>query len=134
MAITAEWESTDTNVRGTQTEVILPLGGLDEIHPAEDRVITHTLREELPTADAQEPLWEKLKLDREECRLHIFVNETPNVPAIKQVVDKALRNASEVIAENMTKREHDEALARSQAEHRRQQAANLRDSFRGRQT
>jgi hypothetical protein len=130
MAITAGWESTDTNVRGAQTEVILPLRGLEEVHPAEDRVITQTLRGELSSIDGQEPLWEKLKLDREECRLHIFVNQAPDVPAIKQVVDRALRKASEVISENMQQRESDEEQARAEAELRQRRAVSLRDSFR----
>jgi hypothetical protein len=130
MAITAGWESTDTDVRGAQTEVILPLLGLEEVHPAEDRIITQALREELTSADGQEPLWEKLKLDREECQLHIFVDQTPDVPSIMQVVDRALGKASEVIAENMRQREADEEEARAQAELRKQRAISLRDSFR----
>lgn len=132
MAITAGWESTDTNVRGAQTVVILPLLGLEEVHPAEDRLITQALREELLGADGQEPLWEKLKLDREECQLHIFVDQTPDVPSIKRVVDRALGKASEVIAANMRQREADEAHAKAQAELRQQRAASLRDSFRNR--
>jgi hypothetical protein len=132
MAITAGWESTDTDVRGAQTEVILPLLGLDGVHPAEDRIITTTLRDELASVDGQEPLWEKLKLDREECRLHILVDQTPDVPAIKEVVDRALRKASEVIAENMQQREEAEEQARVQAELRQRRAAGLRDSFRRR--
>lgn len=130
MAIEADWERTDTDVRGTQTEVILPLCGLGAIHPAEDKVITQILRD-LPQATQDSPLWEKLKFDREGCRLHLFVAESPNVAAIKQVVDDALRTASGVIAENMRQRECEERRQRTQQEFRKRRAVALRDSFRG---
>ena len=130
MVIAAEWENTETDVRGSQTEVILPLTGLHDIHPAEDRILTQTLRNELPDRGAEVQLWDKLKLDREECRLHIFVSETPDVIAIKQTVDGALLKASQEITENMKQREQQEAQARDDAQRRRDEAARVRDRFR----
>ncbi|HEY7890588.1 MAG TPA: hypothetical protein VIC05_00090 [Solirubrobacteraceae bacterium] len=129
MAIIADWEHTDTNVRGVQTEVILPLSGLGAIHPAEDRVITNILRG-LPQATNGSALWEKLKFDREGCRLHLFVADTPDVESIKRAVDGALETASGLIKQNMKQRESEEAQRRNQEDFRKRRAAALRESFR----
>jgi transcriptional accessory protein Tex/SPT6 len=132
MAITAQWESTETTVRGERTEVVLPLLGLDEIHPAEDKLIAQILREAGPGAgDDDQPLWERLKLDREACRLHMFVAATPNVAQIKDVLDRALQRASEAIASNTADRDRIEAEARNHAELRERQAVNVKNAFRG---
>jgi hypothetical protein len=129
MAITAHWESTETNTQGERTEVVLPLHGLDETHPAEDKLLGQVLREALPETDGP-PLWEKLKLDRETCRLHMFVDVTADVTQIKTVLDEALLRASQAIADNTAARERHEAEAKTRAEFRRRQALSLRDAFR----
>ena len=46
----------------------------------------------------------------------MFVAAVPDVARIKKVLDEALREASEVIAENTAQRERAEAEARSQEE------------------
>ena len=130
MSITAQWENTETTVRGERTEVVLPLQGLDEIHPAEDKLIAQILREAGPGA-GDEPLWERLKLDREACRLHMFVAATPDVAQIKDVLDRTLQRASEAIASNMADRDRVEAEARNHAELRERQAVNMQNAFRG---
>lgn len=129
MAITAYWENTETTTQGERTEVILPLLGLDETHPAEDRLLGQILRDALPETDGL-PLWEKLKLDRETCRLHMFVDMTADVAQIKQVLDEALLRASQAIADNTAERERAESEARTRAEFQRRQARGLRDAFR----
>lgn len=129
MAITANWENTETSTQGERTEVVLPLQGLDETHPAEDKLLGQILREALPETEGP-PLWEKLKLDREACRLHMFVDTAADVTQIKRVLDEALLRASQMIAENTAERERTEAEARTRAEFRRRQALSLRDAFR----
>jgi hypothetical protein len=129
MAITAYWENTETNTQGERTEVILPLPGLDEAHPAEDKLLGQILRDALPETDGP-PLWEKLKLDREACRLHMFVDMAADVTQIKQVLDDALLRASQAMADNAAERERSEAEARTRAEFKRRQAQGLRDAFR----
>jgi hypothetical protein len=132
MTITANWGKTDTTVRGVQTEVVLPLQGLGEVDPKEDKLIAETLRDALPEGAETEPLWEKLKFDRKGCRLHMFVSETPDVERIKQVLDDALSQASETITQNTLERERAETDARAQADLRERQAVGVRDAFRGR--
>lgn len=109
--------------------MVLPLRGLDETHPAEDKLLGQILREALPETDGT-PLWEKLKLDRETCRLHMFIDIAADVTQIKQVLDEALLRASRAIADNAAERERNEAEARTRAEFRRRQAQVLRDAFR----
>jgi hypothetical protein len=131
MAITANWNKTETTVRGDQTEVILPLQGLGEVDPKDDKLIADTLRDALPDCLESDPLWEKLKFDRKGCRLHMFVPDSPDVEKIKHVLDRALRQASDTITQNAKEREQAAKQAREQARRREHRAASVRDAFRG---
>jgi hypothetical protein len=131
MIVTANWEHTDTTVVGEQTEVIIPLVGLDRIDPSEDRIITQVVRDIAGEAAEHEPPWNKLRLDRGQCRLSILLGQTPDVTLVKRLVDSALRQASELLAENLQRRQEARAEAEVLERRRQEQAADLRHAFRG---
>src|ERR1700720_3275213 len=110
MAVTADWENTETSPRGPQIEVIIPLQGLDGVSPKEDKVISQTITkagEENPGEDNQ-PLWSKLSFDRPSGRLHLVVDSAPQVGQIKAVVNTALISVNEQLEQNERARQQAE--------------------------
>ena len=68
MIITADWEHTETIVKGEQTEVVVPLPALKAVDPADDKIIAQILRELTPSADEDlppgqdPPPWRRLRI------------------------------------------------------------------------
>lgn len=137
MIITADWEHTETTVKGEQTEVVVPLPALKAVDPADDKIIAQILRELTPSADEDlppgqdPPPWRRLRLDRGECHLSILLEDIPDVSVVKQLVDDALRDASAALAEHARQRSQEEAQAQALARKRQKEAAKLRHAFRG---
>jgi hypothetical protein len=137
MIITADWEHTETTVKGEQTEVVVPLPGLKAVDPADDKIIAQILRELTPSADEDPPPgqdpppWRRLRLDRGECHLSILLEDIPDVSVVKQLVDDALRDASAALAEHAQQRSREEAEEQALARKRHKEAAKLRHAFRG---
>jgi hypothetical protein len=137
MIITADWEHTETTVKGEQTEVVVPLPALKAVDPADDKIIAQILRELTPSADEDLPAgqdpppWRRLRLDRGECHLSILLEDTPEVLVVKQLVDDALRDASAALAEHAQQRSREEAEEQALARKRHKEAAKLRHAFRG---
>jgi hypothetical protein len=130
MAITADWTNTETQARGRQTEVIVPLLGATDVDP----VYYDQVAQQVVGAGVGDPrrgspaLWQQGQMDSGNLRL--LLTGVPQVARIKTVVDDALETASAWLAEQEAARQVGLEQAKLNAARRDEQLGELRDSFR----
>jgi hypothetical protein len=132
MTVKADWEHTETSPRGSEFEVIIPLQGLDDVSPKEDKIISQTIAkagEENPGEDNL-PLWNKVRFDRPSGRLHLLVSCAPEVGQIKDLIATALISTNEQLEQNERERQQSEAEAKAAALRSQKEADELRNAFR----
>jgi hypothetical protein len=126
MALIADWHQTEPRALGSQTELIVPISGLDGVEGIDRAVVV----QEINDANTRPSAFAQVTIDFDDSTLHLNVDGTPDARRIQQAVDAGLARAAAHILASDRRREH--ALAREQeaAALREPEIAQTREAFR----
>jgi hypothetical protein len=126
MALIVDWHQTEPRALGGQTELIVPISGLDGVQGTDRGVVV----QEISDANGRPAAFAKVTIDFEDSTLHLNVDGKPDARRIQQTVDAGLARASAHLIASDKRREHAAAQAREAAALREPEMAETREAFR----